>query len=196
MKIIVQKFGGTSVKNKEKLDVVCNRIIEAKKSENKVIVIVSAQGQTTDDLINTAKEYVKNIYPKEMDLLLATGEIQTVALLTMLLKEKGYKAIGITGIQAGIITDSNHMNAKIIDVVQYSILNKLQNNDIIVITGFQGSDRYGNITTLGRGGSDLSAVAIAACLQAQQCEIYTDVDGVYTHNPKVVSSSLTPATKV
>lgn len=189
MDIIVQKFGGTSVENKEKLEIVSKRIIEVIKAKKKVVVVVSAQGQMTDFFINKAKEYVKNTYPKEMDLLLSTGEIQTVALLTMLLKEKGYNATGTTGKQAGIITDSNHMNAQIIDVLQYNILNKLQENDVVVVAGFQGADRYGNITTLGRGGSDLSAVAIAACLKAQKCEIYTDVNGIYTGNPKIIKKA-------
>lgn len=189
MNIVVQKFGGTSVENKEKLEIVSDRIIDEIKKENKIVVIVSAQGKTTDDLINKSKEYVKNTYPKEMDLLLATGETQTVALLTMLLKEKGYRAVGLTGKQAGIITDSDHMKAKIIDILQDNILSYFEDNDIIVVAGFQGSDKYGNITTLGRGGSDLSAVAISAALGANRCEIYTDVDGIYTGNPRVIKNA-------
>lgn len=189
MNIVVQKFGGTSVENKEKLEIACDRIIDEIKKENKVVVIVSAQGETTDNLINKSKEYVKNTYPKEMDLLLATGETQTVALLTMLLKEKGCRAVGLTGKQAGIITDSDHMKAKIIDILQDNILNYFEDNDIVVVAGFQGSDKYGNITTLGRGGSDLSAVAISASLCANRCEIYTDVDGIYTGNPRVIKNA-------
>lgn len=189
MEIVIQKFGGTSVANREKLEIVCKRIEEKIKDNKKVVVVVSAQGKTTDSLIATSKEYVKNNYPKEMDLLLSTGEIQTVALLTMLLKEKGFKVEGMTGKQAGIITDYNYMKAKIIDILKDNIKCKFNENDVIVVAGFQGTDKYGNITTLGRGGSDLSAVAIAASLNAKVCEIYTDVDGIYSGNPKEISNA-------
>lgn len=189
MKIIVQKFGGTSVESREKLDMVCERIEERISEGYKVIAVVSAQGKTTDNLIAKAKKYVRNTYPREMDILLSTGELQTVALLSMMLKEKGYMTIGLSGKQTGIITDSNYMNAKIIDIMQYSVLSRLEENDVIVVAGFQGADKYGNITTLGRGGSDLSAVAIAASINAEMCEIYTDVDGIYSGNPRVIEKA-------
>ena len=189
MDIVVQKYGGTSVVNKEKLELVIEKIISILNEENKVVVVVSAQGKTTDSLINKANEYCENTYNKEMDLLLSTGEIQTVALLTMMLKNKGYDAIGLTGGQAGIITDSNFSNAKIKMVMSENITKHLESGKIVVVAGFQGIDKFGNITTLGRGGSDLSAVAIAASLKAIRCEIYTDVDGVFSTDPNMVSGA-------
>lgn len=176
MDIVVQKYGGSSVANKEKLELVIEKIISAVKQDNKLVVVVSAQGKTTDGLINKANEYCDTTYNKEMDLLLSTGEIQTVALLTMMLKNKGYDAIGLTGGQAGIITDSNFSTARIKMVMQENITKHLESGKIVVVAGFQGIDKFGNITTLGRGGSDLSAVAIAASLNAVRCEIYTDVE--------------------
>lgn len=176
MDIIVQKYGGTSVANKEKLELVIEKIISAANGDNKVVVVVSAQGKTTDALINKANEYCQKTYNKEMDLLLSTGEIQTVALLTMMLKNKGYDAIGLNGGQAGIITDSNFSNAKIKMVMSENIIKHLESGKIVIVAGFQGIDKFGHITTLGRGGSDLSAVAIAASLKATRCEIYTDVE--------------------
>lgn len=189
MDIVVQKYGGTSVANKEKLELVIEKILASIKENNKVVVVVSAQGKTTDGLIKLAKEYTSNTYNKEMDLLLSTGEIQTVALLTMMLKDKGYDAIGLTGGQAGIITDTNFSNAKIKMVMSENITRHLENGKIVIIAGFQGIDKFGNITTLGRGGSDLSAVAIAASLKAQKCEIYTDVDGVFSADPNIIQSA-------
>lgn len=176
MDIVVQKFGGTSVENKEKLGHVIEKIEKALNDGNNVVVVVSAQGKTTDKLIQKAKEYVDKTYEKEMDLLLSTGEILTVSLLTMMLKNKGIDAIGLTGSQAGIITDSNFSFAKIKMVMSENILKYLESGKVVVVAGFQGIDKFGNITTLGRGGSDLSAVAIAASLSAKQCEIYTDVE--------------------
>ncbi|MBR6640893.1 MAG: aspartate kinase [Clostridia bacterium] len=189
MDIIVQKFGGSSVKDKESLEHVISKIKAEKEKDNKVVVVVSAQGKTTDGLIAKAKEYTSNTYNKEMDLLLSTGEIITVSLLTMMLKDIGYEAVGITGSQAGIITDSNYSYAKIKMVLKENILKHLESNDVVVVAGFQGVDKFGNITTLGRGGSDLSAVAIAAALNAKRCEIYTDVDGVYSADPNSVKNA-------
>lgn len=176
MDIVVQKYGGSSVASKEKLEFVIQKILSVANKDNRVVVIVSAQGKTTDSLINKAKEYCENTYNKEMDLLLSTGEIQTVALLTMMLKNRGYEAIGLTGGQAGVITDSNFSNAKIKMILHENITKHLDCGKIVVIAGFQGIDKFGNITTLGRGGSDLSAVAIAASIKAERCEIYTDVE--------------------
>lgn len=189
MDIVVQKYGGSSVADKNKLEIVMEKIIAAVKEGNKVVVVVSAQGKTTDTLINKANEYCNVTYNKEMDLLLSTGEIQTVALLTMMLKSKGYDTIGLTGGQAGIITDSNFSNAKIKMIMSENITKHLENGKIVVVAGFQGVDKFGNITTLGRGGSDLSAVAIAASLKAIRCEIYTDVDGVFSTDPNIISNA-------
>ncbi len=189
MDIIVQKFGGSSVKDKESLENVISKIKVEKEKGSKVVVVVSAQGKTTDGLIAKAKEYTNNTYNKEMDLLLSTGEIITVSLLTMMLKDIGYEAVGLNGSQAGIITDSNYSYAKIKMVLKENILKHLESNDVVVVAGFQGIDKFGNITTLGRGGSDLSAVAIAAALNAKRCEIYTDVDGVYSADPNSVKNA-------
>lgn len=189
MNIIVQKYGGTSVADKTKLEMVIEKIISAVNEDNKVVVVVSAQGKTTDALINKANEYCEKTYSKEMDLLLSTGEIQTVALLTMMLKNKGYDAIGLTGGQAGVITDSNFSTAKIKMIMQENIIKYLESGKIVIVAGFQGIDKFGNITTLGRGGSDLSAVAIAASLKAIRCEIYTDVDGVFSSDPNMVGNA-------
>jgi len=189
MDIVVQKYGGSSVADKEKLELVIKKIISAVKQDNKVVVVVSAQGKTTDGLINKANEYCEKTYNKEMDLLLSTGEIQTVALLTMMLKNKGYDAVGLTGGQAGIITDSNFSMARIKMVMKENITKYLESGKIVVVAGFQGIDKFGHITTLGRGGSDLSAVAIAASLKAARCEIYTDVDGVFSTDPNIINSA-------
>lgn len=189
MDIIVQKYGGTSVANKEKLECVCDKIISTYNKGNGVAVVVSAQGDTTDKLLAKAKEYTDNIYEREMDLLLSTGEIQTVALLTMMLKDKGYNAISLTGEQAGIITNGDYSSAKIVKVLKENIEKYIYDGNIVVIAGFQGVDKFGNINTLGRGGSDLSAVAVAVALDAKECEIYTDVDGIYTADPRIVKNA-------
>lgn len=190
MNIIVQKYGGSSVENKEKLEKICDNIASCKKKKNDLVVVVSAQGKTTDNLINISKSYL-NVNPnkRELDLLLSTGEIQTVALLSMMLNEKGFDTIGLTGEQAGIISDSTYGNAKIKCIYKDSLLNYLKEGKIVIVAGFQAIDKLGNITTLGRGGSDLSAVAIASVLNAKKCEIYTDVDGVFSADPKVVKNA-------
>lgn len=189
MKIVVQKYGGTSVANKEKLDCVVGNILKEKEQGNEVVIVVSAQGKTTDGLIEKAKEYVESDYPKEMDILLSTGEMQTVALLTMMLKEKGCDAVGLTGAQAGVITDSNFSKANILNIITKNVQKLLEENKVVVVAGFQGVDKFGSITTLGRGGSDLSAVAIASNIGATRCEIYTDVDGVFSGDPNVISKA-------
>lgn len=189
MNIVVQKFGGTSVANKEKLELVIDRIINKVKKGSNVVAVVSAQGKTTDNLINKANEYCTKTYNKEMDILLSTGELQTVALLTMMLKNKGYETIGLSGQQAGIITDSDYSNAKILTIMTDNINKHLEENKIVIVAGFQGVDKFGNITTLGRGGSDLSAVAIAASLKAEKCEIYTDVDGIFSADPHIIKNA-------
>lgn len=186
MDIIVQKYGGTSVENKEKLEKICDRIISYKNKGINLVVVVSAMGKTTDKLILKAKEFSSSPTKRELDLLLTTGEIQTVALLSMMLNEKGYKTVGLTGQQAGIISDSTYGNATIKSVYTENILNHLNNDYIVIVAGFQAVDRFGNITTLGRGGSDLSAVALASALNAKKCEIYSDIDGVFSADPKII----------
>lgn len=189
MKIIVQKYGGSSVATKEKLQIITDNIIKEKEKGNSVVVVVSAQGKTTDGLINLSKEYVIENYPRELDMLLSTGELQTVALLTMMLKENQCEAIGLSGAQAGIITDSNFSKAQILSILENNLKKLLNENKVIVVAGFQGVDKFGNTTTLGRGGSDLSAVAIASALNAERCEIYTDVDGVFSGDPNVIHNA-------
>lgn len=192
MSLIVHKYGGSSVENKEKLELICSKIINEKNNNNQLVVVVSAQGKTTNNLISKAEEYTEkriNLHKKDLDFLLSTGEMQTAALLSLMLNSKGYKAVCLTGSQAGIITNSEFGNAKIIDIVTSNILSYIDDNYIVIVTGFQGIDTMGNITTLGRGGSDLSAVALAAALKAQKCEIFSDIDGIFSADPKVIPNS-------
>lgn len=152
-----------------------------------MVIVVSAMGKETDHLIQKAKNYSKEPSKRELDLLLSTGELQTVALLSMMLNERGHKCVGLTGAQAGILSDSTYGNATIKSVYTNNILNYLNEDYIVVVAGFQASDRFGNVTTLGRGGSDLSAVAIASALNAKKCEIYSDIDGVFSADPKIIT---------
>ena len=186
MKIVVQKYGGSSVADKEKLEKICENIISYANKDIKLVIVVSAQGKTTDNLMSKANEYSKNPVKRELDLLLTTGEIQTVALLSLMLNEKGYKAIGLTGEQAGILSDSTYGNATIKTIYIGNILNHLNEGKIVIVAGFQAVDKFGNITTLGRGGSDLSAVAIASALKANKCEIYSDIDGIFSADPRII----------
>lgn len=186
MNIVVQKYGGSSVANKEKLEIICDKIISYAKRNINLVVVVSAQGKTTDALLKKAKEYSSTPNKRDLDMLLSTGEMQTASLLSMMLNDRGYNATSLTGEQAGILTDSNFGNATIKSIYIYNILELLKSNKIVVVTGFQAVDRLGNITTLGRGGSDLSAVALAAALKAQKCEIYTDVNGVFSADPNII----------
>ena len=183
--IIVMKFGGTSVSNTDKIKKAADRVIKAKLSGYNVVVAVSAMGDSTDNLIDIAKKIDKNPSCREMDMLMSTGEQVSIALLSMAIKMKGYDCISLTGNQAGILTDDVHSNAKIININKERILKELANNKIVVVAGFQGVTPIGEITTLGRGGSDTTAVALASALRAKYCEIYTDVDGVYTTDPNV-----------
>lgn len=186
MKIVVQKYGGSSVANKEKLEKICENIISYANNDIKLVIVVSAQGDTTDKLMLTANEYSKNPVKRELDLLLTTGEVQTVALLSLMLNEKGYEAIGLTGEQAGILSDSTYGNATIKTIYIGNILNHLSEGKIVIVAGFQAVDKFGNITTLGRGGSDLSAVTIASALKANKCEIYSDIDGIFSADPRII----------
>lgn len=189
MSIVVQKYGGTSVENKEKLEKICDNIISYTSKGIKIVVVVSAQGKTTDELIKKANSYAQNPDKKSLDLLLSTGELQTVSLLSMMLNERGSKAVGLTGGQAGIISDSTYGNASIKSIYTENILKHLDDGKIVVVAGFQAVDKLGNITTLGRGGSDLSAVAIASELKANKCEIYSDIDGIFSADPRVIKKA-------
>ena len=191
MSLIVKKFGGSSVANAERVFNVANIITEEYKKGNEVIVVVSAQGDTTDDLIEKAKEINPNGCSKrEMDMLLTAGEQISIALLAMAIEKLGYPVISLLGWQAGFNTDSNHGIARIKRINAERIRAELAKKNIIIVAGFQGINKYDDITTLGRGGSDTSAVAIAAALQADRCQIYTDVDGVYSADPRKVKSAV------
>ena len=186
MGIIVQKFGGTSVADAQKIHNVAKAAIREKEKGNDVVVIVSAMGHTTDLLIKLAQEVSTTPDSREMDMLLSTGEQVSIALLAMAIQAHGYKAISMNGQQVGIITENVHSKARIIDVKTDKLKKHLEADEIIVVAGFQGVTHEGEITTLGRGGSDTSAVAIAAALHADRCDIYTDVEGVYTTDPRIV----------
>ena len=189
MALIVQKFGGSSVANTERVFNVARIISETYKQGNDVVVVLSAQGDTTDDLIAKAKEINPNASKREMDMLLSTGEQISVALCAMALESMGFQAVSLTGWQAGMLTDSNYGMARIKRVRAERIQKELDKKKIVLVTGFQGINKYDDITTLGRGGSDTSAVALAAALHADLCQIYTDVDGVYTADPRRVTGA-------
>ncbi|WP_452583240.1 amino acid kinase family protein, partial [Sedimentisphaera salicampi] len=189
MSIIVQKFGGTSVANSEKIRNAAKRAVAKYKQGHKVVVVASARGKQTDELVADAHELNPNPPKREMDQLLSTGEQQTVSLMAMAIQGMGYKALSFTGHQIQMITDSVHSKARIESIGSEIIHEKLDEGYIVIAAGFQGIDEKGNVTTLGRGGSDTSAVAIAAALKAKQCEIYTDVDGIYTTDPRKYSKA-------
>lgn len=186
MSLIVQKFGGSSVANAEKVFNVASRVIETYDQGNDVVVVVSAQGDTTDDLIAKANEINKGASKREMDVLLSAGEQISMSLLAMAIEKLGRPVISLTGWQAGMNTDSNYSKARIKRVVGERIHNELDKKKIVIVAGFQGINKYDDITTLGRGGSDTSAVAIAAALGADLCQIFTDVTGVFTTDPRIV----------
>ena len=189
MALIVQKFGGSSVANAERMFNVARIISETYKKGNDVVVVLSAQGDTTDDLIAKAKEINPNASKREMDMLLSTGEQISVSLCAMALESMGFQAVSLTGWQAGMLTDSNYSAARIKRVRAERIQKELDKKKIVLVTGFQGINKYDDVTTLGRGGSDTSAVALAAALHADLCQIYTDVDGVYTADPRKVTGA-------
>ncbi len=189
MGLIVQKYGGSSVANAERVFNAANRIMEAYDAGNSVVVAVSAQGDTTDELIEKAKEINPTPSKREMDMLLSTGEQISIALLAMAIEKKGYHVVSLTGTQAGITTDSNYGNARIKNIDTERIFMELDKKCIVIVAGFQGLNKFGDITTLGRGGSDTTAVALAAALNADLCEIYTDVDGVFTADPRIVKNA-------
>ncbi len=183
--LIVQKYGGTSVGNLERIEEVAKRVLETKKAGNELVVVVSAMSGVTNSLIEQAEFYSKNPNLQDMDLLLSSGERITSALLSIALNAKGCKAIAFSGRKAGIVTDSVFTKARIESIDTQMIKDELEDGKIVVVAGFQGVDSKGRVTTLGRGGSDLSAVALAGALNADLCEIYTDVDGVYTTDPRI-----------
>ena len=183
--LIVQKFGGSSVADAAKVINVAERVTETYKAGNQVIVVVSAQGDTTDDLITKANEINPDASKREMDVLLSSGEQISIALLAMAIEKIGCPVVSLTGWQAGFNTNAASGNARINNIDTERMQSELDRRNIIVVAGFQGLDKYDNITTLGRGGSDTSAVAIAAAMRADKCEIYTDVDGVYTADPRI-----------
>ena len=186
MSIIVQKFGGSSVADAEKIKNVAKRVVETKRQGKKVVTVVSAMGKNTDNLISLAKQVSDAPPAREMDMLLATGEQTTIALLAMAIQSMGEEVISLTGPQAGIKTDTVHSKAKILNINTERLHKELDQGKIVIVAGFQGATDTGEITTLGRGGSDTTAVALAAALKADVCEIFTDVDGVYATDPRVI----------
>ena len=189
MALIVQKYGGSSVKNTDRIKNVANRVAEYRRRGDQIVVVVSAMGGVTDNLIRLASEINQLPSEREMDMLLATGEQTTIALLAMALHSLDLKAVSLTGAQAGIITDGVHTKAKIENISPNQVHAMLDEGNVVIVAGFQGMTPDGRITTLGRGGSDLTAIALASALDADLCQIYTDVDGVYTTDPRVVASA-------
>lgn len=189
MALLVQKYGGTSVADAACMQRVAQRVLDTQKEGNDVVVVVSAMGKTTDNLIALAREVHAHPTDREMDMLLSTGEQISVAILAMALHALGAKAVSMTGPQAGIFTDDVHAKAKIMDIKPDRIFEKLKESHIVIVAGFQGITPSRDIATLGRGGSDTTAVALAAALEADRCQIFTDVEGVYTADPRVVSTA-------
>lgn len=189
METIVLKFGGSSLADNIKLNIVANKIIDFYNKQNKIIVVVSAQGKTTDGLIKEAKELSYEPDEREMDVLLSTGEQVSISKLAILLKRLGYNAISLTGWQAGIYTSNTNGEAKIEYINTERIKQELDNNNIVIVAGFQGINNQKDITTLGRGGSDTTAVAIAAAIKADHCYIFSDVDGVYSTDPNKITDA-------
>ncbi len=190
MDIIVQKYGGTSVGTPDKIKRVAERILGLEGSGTAVVAVVSAMGHTTDQLVEMARQISPNPSRREMDMLLSTGEQISISLLSMAIHERGGQAISMTGLQSGIITDSRYSEAKIREIKADRILKPLKEGKAVIVAGFQGVSRGSEITTLGRGGSDTTAAALAAALKARSCEIYTDVDGVFTADPNIVPDAV------
>ncbi len=186
MSVIVQKFGGTSVGSAERIKAVAERVCATRQEGHDVVVVVSAMGDTTDELVALAQQVARRPHPREMDMLLTAGERISMSLLAMAIQELGVEAASFTGSQAGIITDTEHGRAKIVDVRADRIREAIGAGKVAIVAGFQGVSTAADVTTLGRGGSDTTAVAMAAALNADACEIYTDVDGVYTADPRIV----------
>ncbi len=189
MRTIVQKYGGTSVGNPERIKNVARRVLEWQNAGNRVVVVVSAMSGVTNNLIDLASQVATDPSEREMDVLLATGEQTTIALTSMAIQSLGGKAVSLTGAQAGIRTNGSHTKARISNITPTEVHQLLDQGNIVVVAGFQGCTEEGSITTLGRGGSDLTAIAMAAALKADLCQIYTDVDGVYTCDPRIVKDA-------
>lgn len=190
MALIVQKFGGTSVGNPERIKNVAARVAKYRERGDRLVVVVSAMSGVTDNLIKLAREIMPLPSEREMDVLLATGEQTTIALTAMALQSLGVPAVSLTGAQAGIVTDRVHTKAKIQNITPRQVHALLDRGQVVIVAGFQGQTAEGQITTLGRGGSDLTAIALAAALKADLCQIYTDVDGIYTADPRVVPGAV------
>jgi aspartate kinase len=189
MPLIVQKYGGSSVADAAKIKNVAQRVAAAKDKGDEVVVVVSAMGETTNELLRLASEVSEHPDDRELDLLLSTGELVSCTLLAMALKSLGYDAISLSGSQAGIMTDATYSRARILGIAPQRIVKGLEGGRIVIVAGFQGFTEEMDITTLGRGGSDVTAVALAARLGASRCEIYTDVDGIYTADPHLISEA-------
>ncbi|MBI3292729.1 MAG: aspartate kinase, partial [Elusimicrobia bacterium] len=187
--LVVMKFGGSSVAGPERIRRVAERVIQRRRAGHQVVAVVSAPGDMTDDLLTLAKGVCDEPDARELDMLLATGEQVSIALVTMAIKHRRVKAISLTGPQAGILADTQHTQARIIRIEPSKIHRELSRHRVVVVAGFQGLNPNEDITTLGRGGSDLTAVALAAALKGERCEVYTDVQGVYTADPRVVSAA-------
>ena len=188
-KIVVQKYGGSSVSNIEKIKKIAHKIVQKAKEGYQLVIVVSAMGKSTDELIKMAKDITINPREREVDMLLSTGEQISIALLTMAIHSLDWEAISFTGRQAGIMTNAAHTKAKVTNIHHEKIKNALKKGNIVIVAGFQGINLNGDITTLGRGGSDTTAIALAAQLKADLCEIYTDVDGVYNADPHIVKNA-------
>ena len=187
MPLLVQKYGGTSVGSPERIHRVAERIAATRRAGTDLVVVVSAMGDTTDDLIDLAHKVSERSHPRELDMLLTAGERISMALVAMAVRDRGQEAVSFTGSQSGIVTDTSHTQATILEVKADRIREELKRGRVVIVAGFQGVSREREVTTLGRGGSDTTAVALAAALHAEECEIYTDVDGVYTADPRVVA---------
>ena len=183
--LVVHKYGGTSVGDLDRIENVANRVAKVREAGDDIVVVVSAMSGETNKLIGYAEHFAENPAKKEMDMLLSSGERVTAALLSIALQSKGYDAVAMTGRQAGIVTDDRHTYARIESIDPTAMHNAIGEGKIIIVAGFQGINKNGSVTTLGRGGSDLSAVALAGALKADQCEIYSDVDGIYTTDPRI-----------
>ncbi|ALP38581.1 aspartate kinase [Paenibacillus sp. IHB B 3084] len=186
MSLYVMKFGGSSVGDTERMKRVAKRVVEKQSEGHQCVVVVSAMGDTTDELIDQAKLLNEQLPARELDMLMTTGEQISIALLSMAIQQLGHEAVSFTGWQAGFRTESEHGRARITDIQPQRVLDALSSNKIVVVAGFQGMSAEGDITTLGRGGSDTTAVALAAAIRADACEIYTDVDGIYSTDPRIV----------
>src|SRR5205807_8745744 len=189
MRLIVQKYGGTSVGDADRICKVARRLLQTQREGCRVVAVISAMAGVTDNLIKLAREVSPQPTPRELDLLLATGECATSALIAMAVNALGGRAVSLTGAEAGILTDRTHTKAKIANISPRQIHNLLDEDYIVVVAGFQGQNPEGEITTLGRGGSDLTAIALAGALNADACQIFTDVDGVFTCDPRLIGDA-------